>query len=432
MSDQHLGLSGTAAELDALRREADARWREFAARGLRLDMTRGKPSPEQLTLSGPLLDDALSGAYLAADGTDVRNYGGVSGLPEMRALFAEILDLPEEQVVAAGNSSLELMHGVVSAAMLKGVSEGTPPWSRSADIAFLCPVPGYDRHFQVCEELGIRMIPVPMTEDGPDLGECRRLVADDPSIKGMWCVPKYSNPTGAVYSPEVVRGLASMPAAAPDFRLFWDNAYVVHHLGDEPMEIENIVACCAQAGHPDRPFVFASTSKVTLPGAGVAALGSSPDNIRWWLARTSARTIGPDKINQLRHARFLRGAADLRALMDAHRRLLTPKFAAVQEVFDHELTRFGVARWTRPRGGYFIGLEVPDGCAARTVALAADAGIALTPAGATWPHGHDPRDKDLRIAPSFPPVEEVRRAAEGIARSILLAAAEQAVARNAG
>ena len=313
------------------------------------------------------------------------------------------------------------MHDCIVWGLLKGVPGSTKAW---ADAAFICPVPGYDRHFALCEEFGIRMLPVPMTGHGPDLDAVESLVRD-PSVKGMWCVPKYSNPTGDVYSDEVVRRLAAMPAGAADFRLFWDNAYGVHHLTERRNPIANILNACEQAGHPDRAFVFASTSKITLAGAGLAFFASSPANVAWYLARAFKRTIGPDKLNQLRHVRFLKDEAGLMRHMDGHRALLAPKFAAVQAALDKRLAGMGAATWARPEGGYFISLDATPGTAKQVVSLAGAAGLALTAAGATWPHGHDPRDSNLRLAPTFPSLSDVIAASEGIALCILLAAVEK-------
>jgi DNA-binding transcriptional MocR family regulator len=285
-------------------------------------------------------------------------------------------------------------------------------------------VPGYDRHFAICEEYGFRMLPVPLTGEGPDMDKVEAM-ALDPSVKGMWCVPKYSNPSGEIYSDETVRRLAAMRTGTPDFRLFWDNAYAVHHLTERRHEIANILEACAQAGHPDRAFVFASTSKITLAGAGLAFFASSPTNVRWYLDRASRRTIGPDKLNQLRHLHFLRDARGLQRHMEAHRVLLAPKFDALNDALDRHLACRGVAHWTKPDGGYFLSINVMDGTAKRVVALARDAGLALTPAGSTWPYGADPHDRNLRLAPSFPSLEEVRMAAEGIGLCVLLAACEK-------
>jgi len=397
----------------------------FKTKGLRLNLTRGKPARAQLDLSLELL--ALPGAtdYVAEDGTDCRNYQGLQGIPEVRRLFSGMLGAPPEQVIVGNNSSLSFMHDAVVYSLLKGTCDSPMPWSQQGEIAFLCPVPGYDRHFRICEDYGIRMIPVRLNHDGPDMDEVERLVAHDASIKAIWCVPKYSNPTGTVYSDEVIERLAAMPAAAPDFRLYWDNAYCVHHLTSERIEIANILELSARHGHPNRPFVFASTSKITLAGAGLALFAASAENVKWLLARIVPRTVGPDKVNQLRHVRFLKDEAGIHQLMDKHRALLAPKFHKVLDVFDEKLSGVPGVTWNRPKGGYFITLDVPQGCARRVVALAKDAGIELTPAGATYPYGKDPNDRTLRIAPTFPALSEVALAAEGVALCVLLAAAEK-------
>jgi len=400
-------------------------YRAFQAKGLKLNLTRGKPSPAQLDLSAELLSlPGRTGAY-AEDATDCRNYGGLQGLAEARRLFSGILGAPPEQVVVANNSSLALMHDTVVYSLLKGTCDSALPWSRQGEIAFLCPVPGYDRHFKICADYGIRMIPVALCENGPDMDEVESLVAQDSSIKGMWCVPKYSNPTGAVYSDAVIERLAAMKTAAPDFRLYWDNAYAVHHLTEERIAIANILELSERHGHPNRPLIFASTSKITLAGAGLALFASSKENVKWLLARFTPRTIGPDKINQLRHVLFLKDEEGILRLMDEHRSLLAPKFQAVLEVFASKLAHVADLSWTRPKGGYFISLDVPKGCARRVVALAKQAGIELTPAGATHPHGNDPEDRTIRIAPTFPDLSEVAQAAEGVAICVLLADAEK-------
>lgn len=411
-------------ELQTLRSQVRDAYDAFKTRGLKLDMTRGKPAPEQLDLSNGLLVLPENGDYFSDAREDARNYGNVQGLAEARALFSRMMGAPADQIVVGNNASLAMMHDSIVWALLKGVPGSAKPWSREADIAFLCPVPGYDRHFAICADFGIRMIPVPLTGQGPDMDLVEKLAAD-PAVKGMWCVPKYANPTGEVYSAETVRRLAAMKTGAPDFRLFWDNAYAVHHLTGERHEIANILEACEQAGHPDRAFVYASTSKITLAGAGLAFFASSAANVAWYLVRAGKRTIGPDKLNQIRHVRFLRDNAGLTGHMDKHRALLAPKFEAVLEALDERLAGTGVARWTRPEGGYFVSVDAMDGTAERVVALAKAAGLALTPAGATWPHGRDPHDRTLRLAPSFPSLEEVRTASEGIALCILLAAIEK-------
>ncbi|KVL87835.1 aminotransferase class I/II-fold pyridoxal phosphate-dependent enzyme [Burkholderia stagnalis] len=389
----------------------------FRQLGMRLDMSRGKPAPEQLDLASALFAVAGDAGHLSRDGFDCRNYGHALGLPEAREFGAALLDVDAAQVVAAGNSSLALMHDALAFAVLFGVPDA-PAWRTQRDVAFLCPVPGYDRHFSICEALGIRMIPVPMRDDGPDMAIVEALVRDDPSIKGIWCMPLYSNPSGAIYSADTVRRLASMPAAAADFRLLWDDAYRFHHLTDEPHATPNVIDACAASGYPDRALVFASLSKATFGGAGVAFLASSRRNVDWWQRHQSIRTIGPDKLNQLRHVHALRDRAGLDTLMARHRALLKPKFDAVHHAFGAHFADLPDVSWTRPEGGYFISLFVPPGHAKRTVALAAAAGLVLTPAGAAFPYGDDPDDRHLRIAPSFPSLDEVRRAADGIALSV--------------
>lgn len=397
----------------------------FKAKGLKLNLTRGKPASDQLDLCRDLLALPGTADFTAEGATDCRNYGGLQGLVEVRRLFSGILGAPPEQVVVANNSSLALMHDVIAYSLLKGTCDSAAPWSKQGEIAFVCPVPGYDRHFKICEDYGIRMISVPITDDGPDMNEVERQVANNASIKGMWCVPKYSNPTGAVYSDSVIERLAAMKTAAPDFRLFWDNAYAVHHLTSERVQIANVLELCAQHGNPNRAFVFASTSKVTFGGAGLAIFASSKPNVKWLLDRLTPRTIGPDKVNQLRHVRFLKNEEGILALMDRHRALLAPKFAKVLEIFDSALAGIPGVSWTRPKGGYFISLEVPKGCARRVIAFAKEAGVELTPAGSTHPYGKDPDDRTIRIAPTFPDLPEVALAAEGVAVCVQLAVSEK-------
>ena len=415
-------------ELTALLTEVRGAYDAFKTRGLKLDMTRGKPAPEQLDLANGLLGLPGNGDYFSDAREDGRNYGGVQGLAEVRALFSRMMGAPADQIIVGENASLSMMHDSIVWALLKGVPDSARPWIKEDQVTFLCPVPGYDRHFAICEEFGIRMIPVRLGGQGPDMDQVERLAAD-PSVKGMWCVPKYSNPTGEVYSDETVQRLAKLKTGASDFRLFWDNAYAVHHLTDERHEIANILDLCAQAGHPDRAFVYASTSKITFAGAGLALFASSPANVRWYLASAGKRTIGPDKLNQIRHVRFLKDDTGLTGHMDRHRALLAPKFTAVLRALEARLGGTGVAEWTEPQGGYFISVDAMEGTAARVVVLAKEAGLALTPAGATWPHGRDPHDRTLRLAPSYPSLEDVRTASEGISICILLAALEKLSAR---
>jgi DNA-binding transcriptional MocR family regulator len=419
----------TQLPTDALRQFRDrerAAYEEIKTRAGPFNLARGKPASEQVALADQLLISVATPADCwAEDGTDCRNYyGNPQGLIEARRLFAPMLGAPAEQVLVANNSSLELMHDAVVFALLTGARDGVTPWrDQGRPIRFLCPSPGYDRHFQICEQYGIEMIPVPLTGAGPNMDAVEQLAAD-PLVKGMWCVPKYSNPTAETYSSETIARLARMPAA-DDFRLFWDNAYAVHHLTDIPDLLDNVLDVCASAGNPDRALVFGSTSKITFAQAGLGLFATSPANMRWFVSRVSTRTIGPDKLNQLRHVRLLRDHAGIAAHMDKHRRLLAPKFAAVLEVFGNRLGGRGVATWSRPRGGYFVSLDVLDGCARRVVALAKAAGIEMVPAGRTFPYGRDPRDRNIRIAPSFPPADEVRAAVEALATCVLLAASER-------
>lgn len=414
----------TRDQLTAFHADARAKYDGFAKRGVKLNLTRGKPSSSQLDLSNALL--TLPGAGDFKSGAiDCRNYGDLQGLPELRALLGPVFGVTGDRVILGNNASLSLMHDTVVFALLKGVPGGSQPWSKESRIAFLCPVPGYDRHFAICQEFGIELLPVPLLDDGPDMDIVEKLVAHDAGIKGMWCVPKYSNPSGAVYSDAVVERLAKMPTAAKDFRLFWDNAYAVHHLTEERVEIANIDERCAKHGHPNRALIFGSTSKITFAGAGVGLIAGSKDNIAWYLKHLSIRTIGGDKVNQLRHLRYLKTTDGVHALMDKHRVIMAPKFDKVLDLFDSHLGGTGVATWTRPKGGYFISLDVLDGCAKRVVQLAKEAGVELTPAGATHPYGKDPHDRTIRIAPSFPEPAEVEQAAEGVVLSVLVAASEK-------
>jgi DNA-binding transcriptional MocR family regulator len=402
---------------DLLARAAriDERFLAFKAQHLALDMTRGKPCAEQLDLSLGLLDCLGHADYRAADGSDCRNYGGLDGLPEARALFAEFLEVDPSEVIVGGNSSLALMYNTIVQALLRGMPGGTAAWRALRGLKFLCPSPGYDRHFAICQHLGIEMVTVDMTAQGPDMEQVEHLVTSDPSIKGLWCVPKYSNPTGITFSDAVVERLAHVRTAAPDFRIFWDNAYAVHHLTDTPDRLRNLLAACKATGNPDRVLVFGSTSKVSFAGAGVAVMAGSAANMQHIKAGMAIQTIGPDKLNQLRHVRFFRDMAGIEAHMRKHAAILRPKFAAVEEVLTRELGGTGVAEWSRPRGGYFISLDTFDGCAKAVTAMATDAGVQLTQAGATFPYGEDPRDRNIRISPSMPSVDEIRTAMELVA-----------------
>ncbi|MDO3394560.1 aminotransferase [Nocardioides sp. SOB44] len=393
------------------------------ARDLGLDLTRGKPSSAQLDLSDALLD--LPTSTTDATGTDVRNYGGLEGLAQLREIFAELLEVEKAQLICGGNSSLTMMHQALTYLLLWGGPGSERAWKDEPVVKFVCPVPGYDRHFSMLADFGIEMLTVPMHDDGPDVEAVAALVADDPAVKGMWVVPTYANPTGSVVSPDVAQALMSMPTAAPDFRVFWDNAYALHHLGDEEVRSADALGLAAEAGNPDRPVMFASTSKITWAGAGVAFMAMSEANKAWFLQHLSMASIGPDKVNHLRHVQLFGDAEGVREHMRKHRALIAPKFAAVDAALTGTLEGLEIAEWTRPTGGYFVNLDVLDGTATRVVELAKQAGIALTPAGASFPHGQDPRDRNIRLAPTFPPLEQVETAMAGVATCVALAAAEQ-------
>jgi DNA-binding transcriptional MocR family regulator len=427
VSFQSLGREELLAEHEKQRRN----YADLQAKKLALDLTRGKPSSAQLDLSNALLALPGENAFRDDEGTDTRNYGGQHGLTGLRAIFGELLGIPVPNLIAGNNASLELMHDAVVFSMLYGGVDSPRPWIREPSIKFLCPSPGYDRHFSITETLGIEMVPVPMNDDGPDVDLVEELVAADPAIKGMWCVPVYSNPTGAVYSWEVVRRLVQMRTAADDFRLFWDNAYPVHTLTGTFVKQVDVLGLAAQAGHPNRPFVFASTSKITFAGAGVSFFGGSLGNIAWYLQYAGKKSIGPDKVNQLRHLKFLRDADGVRGHMLRHQQILAPKFALVLEILDDRLSDSKIASWTDPKGGYFISLDVLPGTAKRTVALAKDAGIAVTDAGASFPYRKDPEDTNIRIAPSFPPLPDLADAMDGLATCALLAATEKLLGSEA-
>ena len=388
------------------------RYQEYEQQGLQLDLSRGKPAPEQLALSQRMLGELNSRSVLdSEDGTDCRNYGGLDGIPEAKALLAGMIGVRPEQVMVGGNSSLTMMFDILSHAMLDGLL-GAEPWVQVKDRKFLCPVPGYDRHFAMTEHFGFQLIPIPMHNDGPDMDMIEDLVQRDASIKGIWCVPKYQNPTGIVFSPMVVERFAHLQPAAPEFRIFWDNAYCVHDLyPNAPAVLPDILSACANAGHPDMVYEFCSTSKVSFPGAGISGVATSSANLIDLRKVWKFATIGPDKLNQLRQARFFRNESGIEAHMARHARLLRPKFEQVISIFREELDGSGIASWTEPRGGYFLSFDTMPGCAARTVELCRRAGVKFTPAGSTWPYGRDPQDSNIRIAPSFASAEEIEPAA---------------------
>lgn len=398
----------TKAELLKLREELMSAYEEKKGLGLNLSMARGKPSKEQLELSMPMLDVINKDTqFVGEDKLDIRNYGVLPGIMEARKFFADILEVKPENIVLYGNASLTLMYDTIARAYVKGIL-GSTPWCKLPKVKFLCPVPGYDRHFAISEFFGMEMINVPMNEDGPDMDMVEKLVSEDSAIKGIWCVPKYSNPSGYVYSDEVVKRFASLKPAAKDFRIYWDNAYIIHHLyPEEPAKLLNIVEECAKAGNPDMVYEFCSTSKVTFPGAGISAMASSEANIKSTIAMMGSQIISHDKINQLRHILFFPTMEDLEAHMAKHADIMRPKFETVITMLNDELGGLGIAEWTEPRGGYFIGFDAMEGCAKKIVSMCADAGVVMTDAGATYPYGNDPKDSNIRIAPSFPTIDEL-------------------------
>lgn len=396
--------------LRSLLRELQVQYKEAQAQNLKLNMARGKPAASQLDLSAPLLRTMEN--YTLADGTDARNYGILEGIIECRTLFGDLLGIDPEQIIIGGNASLNLMFDTISFLCLFGTG-GCEPWlyhkHNGAPVKFLCPVPGYDRHFTICEELGIEMIPVPLNEDGPDMDTVKKLVKEDPLIKGIWCVPLHSNPQGVCYSDQIVEELAAMETAADDFRIFWDNAYGVHHIYEE-VPLKDILTECAKAGNPDRPYYFFSTSKISFPGSGIALVASSTANITEFKKHMSAQTIGHDKLNQLRHVQFFKTPENIRNHMKKLADEIRPKFDIVLNKLGDSLKGSGLASWSNPKGGYFISLDTLSGCAARTVQLAREAGVTLTDAGATYPYGKDPKDSNIRIAPTYPVTAELEKA----------------------
>ena len=412
-------------ELEQLKDNLLTRYREFKSRGLNLDITRGKPCSEQLDLSLDMLDCVNSRNFKTAAGVDGRNYGGLDGIAEAKNLFAEYLEVEPEELIIGGNSSLNLMHDTFMRAMVNGVNEASQPWGQQSKIKFLCPSPGYDRHFFICDYLGIEMITVGMDDCGPDMAAVEELAATDETVKGIWCVPKYSNPTGAVYSDEVVERLASMETKADDFRIFWDNAYVVHHLTDQPARLQNILDACKKAGNSERVLIFGSTSKVAFAGSGLAMMAGSAQNIALAKKEISFQTIGPDKLNQLRHVAFFKDMAGIEAHMKMHQEILKPKFDAVQSGLEKELAGKNIAHWSQPAGGYFVSLDTLEGGASAVVQMAADAGLKLTPAGSTYPYMQDPLDRNIRIAPSFPPLEDVQSAMQLVGICVQLASIDK-------
>lgn len=393
--------------------QLEKKYEEYKAKNLKLDMSRGKPCSEQLDLSMDMLEfDTDKDNYTTSDGIDTRNYGLVDGIPEAKELFAQMLEVSPKEIIIGGNSSLSMIYDTIARAMFFGVYGSDVPWGKLPKVKFICPSPGYDRHFAIAELFQIEMILVDMKSDGPDMDAVERLAAEDESVKGIICIPKYSNPEGITYSDEVVDRLAGMRTAAKDFRIFWDNAYVVHHLTDNPDKLKNIMEACKAAGNPDRTFIFSSTSKITFPGAGIAMMAASENNIAQIKKLLGIQTIGPDKMNQLRHVRFLKDMDGIISHMKKHASILKPKFDMVLNILESELGEKNIASWNKPNGGYFISFNTLPGCACATVKMASEAGVVLTPAGATFPYGKDPLDRNIRIAPTLPPVSELKMAME--------------------
>ena len=410
-------------QLAAEKERLEQQFNEYKAKGLKLDMSRGKPSPDQLDLSMEIMDH-YGNEYVSENGIDCRNYGLLDGIPEAKAIFSEMLEVSSEQIIIGGNSSLQLMYDFVIRALQLGVLGSEKPWCKYDKVKFLCPVPGYDRHFAICESLGIEMINIDYKSDGPDMDEVERLVSSDESIKGIWCVPMYSNPTGISYSDEVVRRFAMLKPAAKDFRILWDNAYCVHHLSEHD-KIINIIEECEKAGNPDMVVEFASTSKISFPGSGVAVIAASRANIDFIKSQLTFQTIGYDKLNQLHHVQYFRDINGIMEHMKRHAAIVKPKFDAVLSALDREIAPLGIGEWNSPRGGYFISFDSLDGCAKRIVGLAKDACVVMTGAGATYPYCRDPRDSNIRIAPTYPTVDELNLAMEIFCICVKLASVEK-------
>ena len=421
-------------ELLSLKAELDKQFEDVKGKGLALDMSRGKPTPAQLDMTMGLMDALNSESDMKTEsGVDTRNYGLMDGIPEAKRLMADIMGgVPVENVIVYGNASLAIMYDTVSRSMTHGVL-GSTPWCRLDKVKFLCPAPGYDRHFAITQLFGIEMITIPMTPEGPDMDLVEKYVSEDPAVKGIWCVPKYSAPQGISYSDETVRRFAALKPAAEDFRIYWDNAYAIHHLYDDKQaQILEIISECEKAGHPDMVYEFASTSKVSFPGAGIAAFASSKANIAEAKRFMTIQTIGHDKINQLRHVRYFKNIEGIQAHMRKHAAFIRPKFEAVLAVLDKELGGLEIGEWTRPLGGYFISFDAMEGCAKAIVAKCKEAGVTMTGAGATFPYGKDPKDSNIRIAPTYPTAEEMAEAADLFVLCVKLVSVEQLLAKQKG
>lgn len=413
-------------QLFAFKAECEKEYEAYKAKGMKLDMSRGKPGADQLDIAMPMFDVFTNSASMIADdGTDCRNYGMLTGIPDAKKLFGELLGVGTDEIIIGGNSSLSLMYDTVARAVTHGVYGSEKPWGKCEKVKFLCPAPGYDRHFAICETFGIEMITVPMKNDGPDMDMIEKLVAEDEAIKGIWCVPLYSNPDGIVYSDETVRRFANLSPKAKDFRIFWDNAYCVHYLKDAPDRILNILDECKKTGKEDMVFIFASTSKISFPGAGVAVMAGSVNNMKQVAGLMGIQCISYDKINQLRHVKYFKDMDGIMAHMAKHKEILAPKFNMVLDMLDKEIGELGILEWNKPNGGYFVSVNTLDGCAKRTVQLCKEAGVVLTGAGATFPYGKDPADKNIRIAPTYPPVSELEQAMNIFCISLKLASVEK-------
>ncbi len=411
-------------EIELIKQQAEAQYKELQAKGLKLDMSRGKPAPSQLDLTLDMLTHCLDGECISENGTDCRNYGVLDGIKEAKELCMPMLGVGEDEIIIGGNSSLQLMYDTITRAMLLGVLGGDKPWSKNEKVKFLCPAPGYDRHFAICQSLGIEMITVPYKADGPDMDIVEKLVAEDELIKGIWCVPMYSNPEGITYSDEVVKRFANLSPKAKDFRIFWDNAYCVHHLTDTPDTLLNLLDEAKKTGKENMVFMFTSTSKISFPGGGLAVIGASAANIEFIKSQMTYQTIGFDKLNQLRHARFFKDFDGIKAHMLKHREIIAPKFDIVLDALEKEIAPLGFGKWHKPNGGYFVSFNGLQGTAKRTVELCKNAGVVLTGAGATYPYGIDPEDKNIRIAPTYPTTEELAMAMEVFCVAVKLAACE--------
>ncbi len=420
----------TKEQLEQFKAQTQAEYDGYKEKGLSLNMARGKPSSEQLDLAMKMLAavNSYDADYKASDGTDCRNYGGLDGIIDAKNLFAPMLGVSTDELIICGNSSLNIMYDMIARCIIFGVDGVHKPWKDYEKIKWLCPAPGYDRHFAICESFGIEMITVPLNEDGPDMDMIEKLIAEDDTIKGVWCVPMYSNPTGITYSDEVVRRFAALKPKAEDFRIFWDNAYCIHHLTETPDKLLNILDECKKAGNEDMVYVFASTSKITFAGGGIAVMAASKKNVDYIKSLMTIQTIGYDKINQLRHAKFFKNYEGLMAHMEKHRAIIAPRFEVVLNALDKEIAPLGIGSWHKPNGGYFISFDSMEGCAKRIVALCKEAGVVLTPAGATYPYGKDPKDCNIRIAPTYPPVEELEEAMKIFVCAVKLASAEKLLA----